>query len=187
MKCIVQDYRKSINETDFTPEQINIIWDFYVTKSLSSSSSQSKKVEEYGYKRLPITKMLNVANITDDNISYFTTDSVQQTLEKCDLRICGENGELIPIDIDTPRFAILANSTNETGKQKPKYGKGRVKNLLKHIRNALSHGNIYFFDNGNMLLIDEYNGETTGMILIKQKTLLDWIALIDKDNNFYQI
>lgn len=187
MKCIVQNYRKSINETDFTPEQISAIWEFYVTKSLSSSSSQSRNVKEYGHKRLPVKEMLNTATITSDNIHYFTADSVQSTLQKSDLMIFGETGSPIPIDIDTPRFALLVKFSDDTRKQQSKYGRGRAKNLLKHIRNALSHGNTYFFDNGNMLLVDEYDNKTAGMILIKQKTLLDWIALIDKDENFYQI
>ena len=188
MKCIVQNYRKSINESDFTPEQIAIIWDFYVTKSLTSSSSQSRKVAEYGCKQLSIKEMLKIAAITNNKGCILMADSILQTLKNNDLQICEKNGTPIPIDIDTPRFALIMNYTiSDNEKPKPKPGHSKPKCLLAHIRNALSHGNTYFFDNGNMLLVDEYNDETTGTILIKQKTLLDWIALIDKDKKFYQI
>lgn len=187
MKCVVQDYRKSINETDFTPKQISAIWEFYVTKSLTSSSSQSRKVAEYGYAQLPFDKMLEIATITKSNSLFYTADRIQQTLESSDLRILGENETPIPIDIDTPRFALFMDTIIDAGKQKPKHGFSRPRSLLTHIRNALAHGRTYLFGNGNMLLTDEYKNNITGMILIKQKTLLDWIALIDKDKNFYRI
>lgn len=186
MECIVQNFKKSIHESNFTKEQISIILDFYVSKSLSSASSQSRKLEEYGHKRLPFKEMMEIATIKEDDVSYFTTDSVQQILAKCDLQICGENGKPIPINIDTPRIALFMKSVDEMEKQQHKFGSGRAKCLLTRIRNAFAHARTYFFDNGNMLLEDELGNKTTGMILIKQKTLLDWITIIDKERKFYK-
>lgn len=51
--------------------------------------------------------------------------------------------------------------------------------LFRHIRNSFAHNNTYFFENGNLLLIDfDSKNKVSAMLLIRQQTLLDWRALI---------
>lgn len=57
--------------------------------------------------------------------------------------------------------------------------------FFRHIRNAFAHANTYFFDNGIVLLEDKDKSKLTAAILIKQQTLLDWIKVIDKGENYY--
>ena len=38
MKIEIQNYKKSINESQFTLAQVAMIWDFYVTKSVAASA-----------------------------------------------------------------------------------------------------------------------------------------------------
>lgn len=186
MECIVQNFKKSIHESNFTKEQISIIWDFYVSKSIVSSSSQARTVGHYGLGKLPFAEMLKIADINDDSYHILMADKIDKTLAKCKLQIRGKHDATIPIDIDTPRFAIIMGYTIQDYDE-PISKCGRAECLLMHIRNAFAHGNTYFFDNGNMLLEDKNDTKATGMILIKQKTLLDWIAIIDKKQKFYKV
>ncbi len=188
MKCTVQDYKKSINESNFSIEQISMIWDFYVTKSVASTASQKRTVSDYDLKQFPFKKMLELASITEGNYHILLADRIPQTLKNCDLRICGEKGAPIAIDIDTPRFAlIMAYSISDADEPKAKDDCGKAECLLTHIRNAFAHGNTYFFENGKMLLEDKNKSNTTAMILFNQKTLIDWIKLIDHSERFYRI
>lgn len=41
----IQLYKKSINESAFSSEQIAMIWDFYVTKSIAASASQNGQLK----------------------------------------------------------------------------------------------------------------------------------------------
>lgn len=51
--------------------------------------------------------------------------------------------------------------------------------LFRHIRNSFAHNNTYFFENGNLLLIDfDGKNKVSAMLLIRQQTLFDWMALI---------
>ena len=57
MKEHLQKYKKSINEIISNPNLEAMIWDFYVTKSISGSSSQGRAVNEYGLSKLPWKEM----------------------------------------------------------------------------------------------------------------------------------
>ena len=62
-KCTVQNYKRSINESSFSTEQISMIWDFYVTKSVASTASQKRTASDYDLKQFPFKKMLEAAAI----------------------------------------------------------------------------------------------------------------------------
>lgn len=187
-KCTVQNYKRSINESSFSTEQISMIWDFYVTKSVASTASQKRTASDYDLKQFPFKKMLEAAAISDDNYHILMADRIPKTLEIAGLKICGDKGVPIPIEIETPRFAlIMGYSISDNDEPKPRDNCSKPEYLLTHIRNALAHGNTYFFENGNLLLEDKNKSNTTAMILIRQKTLLDWIKLIDHKEKFYRI
>lgn len=178
----VQDFKKSINDSSFTDEQIAIIWDFYVTKSISASASQKRKITDYGHKKIPFDKMMEIALITNDKLHAVMADRIPQTLANLDLQLSDKKPS---INIDICRAAYIIPYQKEDNVLKPKISKPEA--FLSHIRNAFAHGNTYFFDNGNVLLEDKKQKITTAMILLRQKTLLDWISLIDKDHKYYVV
>lgn len=186
-KIQVQEFQKSINASGFSSEEISAIWEFYVTKSISKSANQRRSATDYGWNQLPIHQMLQIADIAKDNCKILCATSIDGTLKKLDLIIQEKNsGEKQPlaIDIDLCRMACTVPFTI-ADEESPKRQISEAESLLTHIRNAFAHGLTYFFDNGNMLLEDRNQGKVTARILIQQRTLLDWIRLIDKDKKYY--
>ena len=110
----IQLYKKSINESAFSSEQIAMIWDFYVTKSIAASASQKRTAKDYGLKSLPWKNMCVVAGLEEVNIKIFLANSINNTLEKLDLVIeegKGSEKRNKLIDIDTPRIVCLSPFT----------------------------------------------------------------------------
>ena len=187
MKVKIQDYKKSINETAFSQQQILLIWDFYVTKAIASSASQGRKPTDYGIKRLNIADFIKTAGIDDNGTKFLLADSMPKTLKNMDFVTSGEKGDPVEIDIDAPRIAFTTPYTiSDDEPPKAKNNCSRAESLLTHMRNAFAHGNTYFFDNGNALFEDKIERKTTAMILIKQQTLLDWIVQVDSSELFYK-
>lgn len=180
----ISGYKKSINESAFTLAQAAIVWDFYVTKSVADSAAQKRNIKkDYDIPKLPFEEMLSIAGITEDNCCSLLADKMPKTLEKLKLDISKEEDFT---DIDTLRMAyLIPYQISDDEKPKEKQGSSKAVALFTHIRNAFAHGNTYYFDNGNVLLVDKKGATITAMILIHQKTLLDWIALIDKNQKFY--
>lgn len=183
-KVEVQQYKKSINESGFSHEEITMIWEFYVTKSFAKTAEQHRVPADYGLKQIPYNKMLEVAEITKDMQKVLCANSIKETLKRMDLQTI-EKENNIAIDIETCRIACLTPySISDEEEPKPRIGSAEC--VLTHIRNSFAHGITYFFDNGNMLLEDKDNrGTITARILIHQKTLLEWIQLIDYNHKFY--
>lgn len=188
MRIEIQPYKMSINQTNFTHEQVAIIWDFYVTKSVAESASQKRKISDYGYSQFPWKEMLNLSGITSDNVKILLANTINKTLDSFDLTIIegkGDNKHNKAIEIDEPKIVCLTPYTI-ADEESPKARVGEAESVLTHIRNSFAHGNTYFFDNGNVLFEDkDMRGTITARIILKQQTLLDWISLIDKEQKFY--
>ena len=188
MKIEIQNYKKSINESQFTLAQVAMIWDFYVTKSVAASASQKRKITDYGLKVFPWEDMKKSASIAEKDIKILSANSINKTLATYDLEITegkGAQKRNKAIEIDVPKIVCLTPfSIADEEKPSPKYGE--AESVLTHIRNSFAHGLTYFFDNGNMLFEDkDQRGTITARIILKQQTLLDWIKLIDKDERYY--
>lgn len=186
----IQLYKKSINESAFSSEQIAMIWDFYVTKSIAASASQKRTAKDYGLKSLPWKNMCVVAGLEEVNIKILLANSMNKTLEKLDLVIeegKGNEKRNKLIDIDTPRIVCLSPFTI-ADEEVPKAKVGEAESVLTHIRNAFAHGNTYFFDNKYVLFEDkDQRGGITARILLSQQSLIDWIRLIDHESRYYKI
>ncbi len=186
----IQPYKKSINESSFSPEQIAMIWDFYVTKSIAASASQKRTAKDYGLKFLPWKKMCIAAGLDESNIKILLANSINKTLQNMDLIIeegKGSKKRNKQIDIATPRIACLIPFTI-ADEEMPKAKVGEAENVLTHIRNAFAHGNTYYFDNKYVLFEDkDQRGSITARILMPQQSLVDWIHLIDHESRFYKI
>lgn len=176
-------YKKSINKSDFTKEQIIVIWEFYVTKALVHHAGQKRSIQEdYGQRNIPIKEMKEIAKFNKENYKMLLANKMDKTLEKFDM---GVKKDFIN-DIDSTRAIFLAPYYIEDEEQ-PKTKKGEGEILLEHVRNALAHGGTYFFENKMMLLEDKVEGKVTARILMNQKVLLEWIRLIDKEERYYKI
>ena len=188
MKIEVQDFKKSINQSSFTPDQIAIIWDFYVTKAIAESASQRRRANDYGLKELPWKEMLLAAGVSTNNVKVLLANSINKTLVDFDLEITegkGTEKRNRAIEIDIPKILCLT-PYSIADEEKPKARVGDAESVLTHIRNAFAHGNTYFFDNQMVLLEDkDQRGTVTARMILRNQTLLDWISLIDSAQRFY--
>jgi len=101
-------YKKSIHDSWLPREQISIIWDFYVTKSVAKSCSQKRGAHDYGLNSLPIKGMLIKVGFNENNNKILMCDSIKKTLEKLDLNT-GTVKEPVLIDVNSPRMACIRN------------------------------------------------------------------------------
>ena len=185
MRVEVQKYQKSINDSKFSLAQIAMIWDFYVTKSVAETASQKRKLEDYGLTKYPWIKMLEIAEISKNNIKILPANSINKTLSAFGLETTGKKKSIHKeIEIDVPKI-VCSTSYTIADEEKPKVKYGEAECVLTHIRNAFAHGLTYFYDNGNVLFEDMNKNVITARIILKQQTLLDWIALIDFNHKYY--
>lgn len=189
-KCNLKKYdytscKRTINNAGYTDSEIKQIWEFYVTKSIAEQSSQSVKLENYGWDQTqnkktgyPALEALLAKEAKDCLFCFVRAKTIKDTLSEMDLAnniIC----------IDHPRAVLRQNFSyshdeNETVSLSSK--EGRIVCLMRHIRNSFAHGNTYFLPNDNILLEDFETKNVTAKILIPQRALLSWITIIDKDN-----
>lgn len=188
MRCFIQNYHKSIYDCDLPKEQESIIWDFYVTHAIAGSASQGRKASDYGLSSLPWDEMKRVAAIDASNVKILLANSINRTLANFDLEITegkGERRRSVAIEVDVPKI-VCSTPYSIADEDLPKGKVGEAESVLTHIRNSLAHGLTYFFDNGNVLFEDrDPRGTITARIILKIQTLLDWIALIDKNQKYY--
>lgn len=188
MKVEIQNYKNSIHEIGLPREQEAILWDFYVTKSIAESASQKRTVTDYGLKALPWKEMLQVAGLDSNNVKILLANSINKTLERYDLSITegkGDNKSNKPIEIGVPKIVCLT-PYSIADEELPKGRVGEAESVLTHIRNSFAHGLTYFLPNNMVLLEDkDQRGTITARIILRLQTLLDWVALIDKDERYY--
>lgn len=187
-------YKKSIYESGLPAEQINLIWDFYVTHQIIKEKDIKdgdlyRSVKDYGWKTTTSTidgypaLEFNLAHKAEiDEFIIIKADSINKHLAEKDLK----NSYL---SIDSPRAVLKQKYSckpNEDEIVQYESMETRVAAILRHVRNALAHGNTYFFDNGKILLEDK-DGATkiSAEILVNRQTLLDWIFVVDKDEKYY--
>ena len=184
--------KKSLTASPFSYAQIDMLWDFYVTHTISGGSGLERSVSDYGWKKDDNKKdgypalekeLIEKAGLSN-NICFIRSRTCKDTMSAMNL----SNDEIC---IEHPR-AILLQKYSITVDENEKFkfsggGENHVNCLFRHIRNSFAHGNTYFFDNGNVLLEDKDNSKITAAILIKQQTLLDWIRVIDKEEQFYTL
>lgn len=189
MKDEVQKYKQSLTASEILLPHLGVIWEFYVTHGICKSAGQKRTVSDYNIKQLPLSQMLKTAEIASEKIKVLPANSINKTLENLDLTtVAGTKAgkHSIKIDLDSPRIACLT-PYSIADEDPPEPNVGAAESILTHIRNALAHGNTYLFPNGNMMLEDiAIDGRTiTARMILHQKTLLEWIQVIDKDSIYY--
>lgn len=184
--------KKSLNDSPFSYAQIDMIWDFYVTHAISGGTGMERTISDYGWEKSDnkkngfpaLEKVLIETAELENNICFIRSKTCKDTLNAMDL-----GNDLICVS--HPRAVMLRNYTLTVDEnEKIQFAGGSIAEnttncLFRHIRNAFAHGNTYFFDNGFLLLEDKDKNIPTASILIKQQTLLDWIKVIDKNEQYY--
>ncbi|NLC26362.1 MAG: hypothetical protein GX777_07055 [Fastidiosipila sp.] len=184
-----QIHQNSVHQSQFTKEEISIIWDFYVTRSFAASSGQALSLEDYGWHATqsksggyPAIEAQLAAAANINSFAIIRAKTLHDTLAAMGLK-----NDLICVV--HPRAVIKQNFSykhDENEKVSVVSEESRVHSIFRHIRNSLAHGLTCFFDNGYMLLEDkESQTKISASILIAQTTLLDWISVIDKDGKYY--
>lgn len=152
--------------------------DFYLEKSLVDSCKLGGTLATYGWSGSAnlwkLEKLIKESiGVGDSQFLIARTWSFPKTLN----RFGFEKGK--PICVDCPRVAMTIEFEVSEGVVKPKKGKTRVGCFLRHIRNAIAHGNTFEFPNGNILFIDySNNNATTGFILLPAPALIEIMQLI---------
>ncbi len=190
-KAIIADYKKSLMESEYSFAQIDMIWDFYVTHALGGTSGLKRELLDYGWDKTEygecgynaLEKLIS-ESAGIEKLCFIRSKSCKDTLALMDLsndRMC----------VNHPRAVLLQKySTTVDENENIQFaggGENHISCLFRHIRNSFAHGNTYFFDNKTVLLEDKDGNTVSARILIKMQTLLDWIALIDRDQNYYAL
>lgn len=183
-KYDIQNRKMAIKDSGFSADEVNLIWDFYVTKSPAEQSTQSISFTNYGWADTTSKEngypALENALAKDAGIESFymiRATSIKNTLNSVDLgnrTICIEH----PRAVLMQRYSILVDENENMQFQ---HEEKRVTCLFRHIRNSFAHGNTYFFENDMMLLEDKDKNTITARILIPRKSLLSWIDITNKD------
>lgn len=196
MKGFIQPYKSSLSECGiFESSTVETIWDFYVSKSIASSSGQKRTATDYGLREIFYEGLMSIAEIPSNRNEMIMADSINAVLKEYDFVVerkgkqdAGEPERVsLEIEIDELRaLSMQPYSISDRNKPVGKISKSEC--LLAHIRNSFAHANTYWLDNGNVLLEDKAggsSGKTTAMILINSQTLVRWIKAIDIEGRFY--
>lgn len=177
--------KASIMQSALTSDEINAVFDFYVlhapileSKPEKTADFGMKSLGEYGWYGNRGLGELERNLLKSGDVRRFVmirADSIDETLENMDLKdnIC----------IKHPRVVMRQNfqmTAKESGRVEFKNKETRMQCLFRHIRNSIAHNRTYLFENGEMILLEDADTDkkVTARILIKVKTLVDWIQII---------
>lgn len=181
----LDNHKESIIQSTLTTDEINAVFDFYVLHApiLKSGSDKTddfgiKSLGEYGWYGNCRLSELERNLLKSGDVHRFVmirADSINETLENMGLKddIC----------IKHPRAVMQQNfkvTVKENGEVKLEERETRMQCLFRHIRNSIAHNRTYLFENGEMILLEDADTDkkVTARILIKVKTLVDWIQII---------
>ena len=189
-KVSLNGNEKTLRDSSLSDEEICTIFDFYVSHAPILKSGDNNKfglrnLVEYGWRGNSSLSALEKKLLMSSgmhNIVIKRSQTITQTLEKMDL---GEE-----ICLSGPRSVIMQDckiTLEESGKIKFDDQETRLVCLFRHIRNSLAHNQIYYFEDADMILLEDSKNTnvTTARILIKTHTLIDWINVVDKEHKYY--
>ncbi len=188
-KVIITENKKALMESQYSFAQIDMIWDFYVTHALGGESGLKRELSDYGWEKTDYGKRGIIvlekelaASAGIEKFCFIRSKSCKDTLGAMDLsndRICVNHPRAVLLQ----KYSITVDENENI--QFAGGGENRINCLFRHICNSFAHGNTYCFENKTVLLEDKDGNTVSARILLKMQTLLDWIALIDKDKCYY--
>lgn len=171
LKKDIAPFKKTLNESSYSDKEKLLIWDFYVSDH-EYNSKHLGKINDKLFEKLKDAAGACV-------FCTIRSKSINNTLKNADLydkSICIEHPRAVLM-----RKHMVKSNENEEFSFVPANGENEVACLLRHIRNALAHNHIYFFDNGNVLLEDYEKKTLTAKILVTKETLMVWIEILRKE------
>lgn len=176
-----EDYRCPLTEMGCFSlcEALQLI-DFYLERALIDSCKFDSTLASYGWVGFPKLGKLEKAikdeiGILDNEFLIAKTATFPETLARFGYK------KAAPVCIECPRIAMTIEFTVSEGVLRARKGKTRMECFLRHIRNAIAHGNTFLFPNKNILLLDfDRNGSTTAFMLIQSKSLIRIMRIIQQ-------
>ena len=173
------------NYGGFTETEKNLIWDFYVSRSLSGSAgTMSVDLNSCGWDTskeydVILSELARNAGFGEDSNSFCF---VRATTIKDTLSAMNLDGSCICIE--HPRNVIHQKCKpiiDEAEKLTIRNDETQLTCLFRHIRNSFAHSNTYFFNNGMLLLEDKDGTKISARILIRQETLFEWMRILNRN------
>ena len=200
LEAIVAD-----DENDYTYSDILKLIDFYLLHPLNEDKhAQSILRDTFHWRTNRKSKdgtetmvlhsdsmfqqMLSVSGLKDNIVFTYTNNATKKALNDMDLggsymcavhprAVLNMNSQSKVVEDDNGNLIVETTNT-EAG----------YRCIFRHIRNAFAHNNVFFFENGNILLKDfqrkddkQDDKTVTAAILMKFDTLFEWIRLIETD------
>lgn len=174
---------KTVVPENFNEVNLNrIIW-FYVIHTICVDlSANGIAISKYGWESKVWKKgklrdrLYNVCNF-EKNKNFYKADNQQDMKNACEICKLKKN---FCKNRDEERIAFVkAKNYNE------------VLSIFYHIRNALAHGRIAIMENSNKEIVyfledgrkKTENFIVTARMVLKEKTLLSWIDIIENDSH----
>ena len=185
MGCVYDcDYSWIINKDKdfFKREEFIRITNFFVYNTpCKTLSARSIELKEYGWSnpwKKPYSLRVQLCNAsTNKNLIYSTNRYafMEETLIKSNLL------DRFPCNLDSERICIYDKMSNQT------------LSVFYHLRNALAHGRydvrdvdeekVYIFQDVNLT---KKKYKVSARMIIKEKTLLRWIEIIELGEEIYK-
>lgn len=185
----------SMSEINLTNEELIGIFDFYllhapIKKDKDEKWNNYRWLGEYGWRGSSDLSQLERLLLKNSGMNRFVivkADTISETIKNMDLE---EN-----ICVEHPRAVLKMPyqiSVNEDGQIVITPKEKRMVCLFRHIRNAIAHNRSCLLNNGEMLLLEDWENDKkttknilSARILIRPQTLIDWIRIIDKNHIHY--
>lgn len=154
---------------------------------IKSKDNQGREIWKlYPDKLFPA--MLEMSDLKDNTVFTYTEKHTKKALQSMDLdnsHICATHPRAV-LNMDCKK-EIVEDDEGKLSVDISDHEAG-YRCLFRHIRNAFAHNNVFFFENGNVLLKDyqrdgdkQKDKKVTAAILIRFATLFEWIQMIETD------
>ena len=180
-------FRKVLRDSILSSEECSLVWDFYVSRSFASETANKIDIEDYGWKYKckkygydTLEKVL-LENAGIEKFFIIRAKTIKNTIKMMNLsddNICISHARAVL----TQKYKC---NPDENEQVKIESDESRINAIFRHIRNSFAHGNTFFFDNGMCLLEDKDGRSITAEILIPQKSLFEWIYIVDRGGKYY--
>lgn len=176
-------------DSSFGVDELATIFDFYLVHTPVKHDAKAKDGDnrwlgEYGWKGAQDLSRLESLILRESGISSFVilkSESIDSTLEAMKLL-----GSICP---SCPRAVFKLNCNirlNEDGSWSVVAKESRLACVFRHIRNSIAHGQVHSLGNQMVYMVDkDENGKTSAALVVNQRTLLDWVRVVDKEGEFY--
>lgn len=176
-------------DSSFSMNELAELFDFYlvhtpVKRDEKAKDGNNRWLGDYGWKGGAELSKLESSLLKTSGISSFVilkSDCIDSTLAAMKF-----TGKICP---SCPRAVFKLNckiNLKEDGGVNVTPSESRLACVFRHIRNAMAHGQVYGLGNQMIYMFDkDDDGKNSAALVIKQKTLFDWIRVVDKNGAFY--